>query len=183
MALTTPTTIADAAGMQPDLTKPRIGLPEAVLLIVAAFWIGMIVTLFLAIPTIFGGLPHDRAQAGRIAASVFSKADGIRLALSLLAMVAGVGVCRRRRGSRGRFVFAVLPALAAFSVAVGVGYIAPEIGLAQARGVTQTAAFQRLHRAGTGLFMLEGAIAVAILIATCMPTSGRGGGPAQKLPV
>jgi hypothetical protein len=74
-------------------------------------------------------------------------------------------------------VFAILPALAAISVAVGVGYIAPEIALAQAKGVTQTPAFQRLHRVGTGLFMLEGALAVATLAATILVTQPRGTSP------
>lgn len=152
--------------MQPELVKPRIGPPEALLVIVTAFWLGMIATLFLAIPTIFGSLPDDRALAGRIAASVFSKADDVRVGLALVALLAGIGSWRRRRGARGSFAFAVLPILAAISVAAGVWYVAPSIARAQAEGTTQSESFKMLHRAGTTLFVVESVLALMLLLVT-----------------
>lgn len=150
--------------MQLDLTKPRLGPPEAALVFVTAFWLGMITTLFLAIPTIFGGLPDDRAMAGRIAAKVFSKADAVRVTLAVVAVVAGAAAWRRRR-SRVGIMLVALPVLAAISVAIGVGYVAPAIIRAQAEGTTQTPAFRTLHGVGTGLFVFEGVLALGMLVA------------------
>ena len=158
--------------MVPELANRKTtGVIEILLTAVAAFWLGLIVLLFVAVPTIFSTLPDDRSLAGRIAAGIFARTELIRVILAAGIITLGMGTFLKHRQRRATTAFPLLALLGGIAVAVGVWYVAPAIARGQADGTTDTPAFRRLHGMGSGLLLVEAGVSFVLMVMTVVLTT------------
>lgn len=152
--------------MNPDLANGKTaGVTEILLTAVAAFWLGLIVLLFVAVPTIFSTLADDRTMAGKIAAGIFHRTEIIRIILSAGVIVFGVAAYLKHRG-RAAISLPLLALVGGAAVAIGVWYVSPAIAHGQAEGTTHTPEFKRLHGLGSGLLLVEAIVALLVIVLT-----------------
>ncbi len=123
--------------------------------LVWAAWFGGLLTLFLAVTSIFGAFGTDRHTAGTAAAGVFRSFERYQLILAAAGLLLTV-VWRIVGGAAGLkhllFVGFTLPTLLA---AYGTVQITPHIEDLRKAGETTTAEFGRLHGIASSLYLGE----------------------------
>jgi len=125
-------------------------------------WFGGLVTLFIAVTSIFAALPGHRDLAGQAAAHVFRVFNIFQLSLAAAALLATFA-WRLKTGPAAP-VTAVFSLFAAATVGACVItlYIAPEIGRLQHMGLAATPRFAQMHGASMIVYLAE---TLALLIA------------------
>jgi hypothetical protein len=129
------------------------GIYSRVLLFAWALWLGGLVSLLLAVTTIFAALDPDRHAAGNIAAQVFGKSDRPMLVIAAAALLAALGLALPKK-TLARTATISLLALAALAAVVEVGLISPRINQMRALQQTDTPDFKSLH--GTSMVIYLG---------------------------
>ena len=138
-------------------------LVSIVLTLAWGLWFGGIMTLFLAVTSLFNTFAPDRALAGTAAASVFRKFERYQLVLAAVTIVAAVAwrmAPSARRGAKTAVLVFVL--LAAVLAPVSTFGVSARIGELRTQGLTATGEFRRLHGISMALYATE---AVVLLLA------------------
>ncbi|HSU65312.1 MAG TPA: DUF4149 domain-containing protein [Tepidisphaeraceae bacterium] len=126
-----------------------------------ALWFGGVVMLFIAVLSLFAAFPEHHDIAGQGAARIFHVFNAYQLALAGLTLVATfVWYLKGPPGMKmGLFLLFALATAAAGLITL---YIAPEIAQMQAKQLSQSAEFKRMHGYSMIAYVAE---AVVLLIA------------------
>lgn len=137
-----------------------------------ALWFGGVVTLFIAVSSIFKTFHPDRALAGTAAAGVFHAFERYQLALAAVAVVAAV-LWRltggRRPGAGIKTAVAALLALAAVAALVESFHVAPQIERLRVEKRTAEDAFKNLH--GASMILYTSGAAVLLVAGLLVPAA------------
>ena len=130
-----------------------------VVMLVWGLWFGGLVTLFLAVTSLFRAL--DRHTAGAGAARIFRLFNRYQLALAAAALIAAFcwRVVGPRRFKELLFTFFGLATAGACAIAI---WIAPKIAELQAQGLTESPQFGKVHGLSMVVYLAE---VVALLLA------------------
>ena len=139
-------------------------------------WFGGVLTLFLAVTSLFDTFAPDRALAGTAAAGVFRRFEFYQLVLAAAAVVAAaVWRLSAPAAPRRRTVLLVLLALAAGTAVTSAFAVSRRIEMLRGQKQTNTLEFRRLHGVSMALYTAE---AVVLLGAgVVLPGALRSGQP------
>ena len=133
--------------------------PVAIVLTLAwALWFGGVITLFIAVTSLFHTFAPDRALAGTAAAGVFRRFEAYQLALAAIAVVAALAWrVREGHGARFKTLLPVLLSLACLLAVLSTFAVSRRIERLRRDRLADTAEFRRLHGASMGIYTLEAA--------------------------
>jgi hypothetical protein len=112
-----------------------------------ALWFGGLITLFLAVTSLFDTFSADRALAGTAAAGIFRRFESYQLFLAAVAVVAAAlwRVSDPVVSPRRRTIVLMLLALSAGMALVSTFVVSNRIENLRQNGLTDTPEFRRLH--------------------------------------
>ena len=124
-----------------------------VILLIWALWLGGLVTLFMAVRSLFA-LYHDQLDVAGISASaIFDSFNAYQLGLALIALLAALSWRTNQRRTKTAIVLLIA---AAGSLALLVTlYLAPKLESLREQGQTHTSIFAHLHGFSMLLYVLE----------------------------
>lgn len=132
-------------------------------LVVAAWalWFGGVITLFLAVVSLFRTFAADRAMAGTAAAGVFHAFDRYQLVLAAVLLPLAV-VWRLYRGAtRLKTALFGLFALATVLAVTSAAAVTPRIEALRRQGDTASARFKSLHGVSSTLYLSQAILLLA----------------------
>jgi hypothetical protein len=129
-----------------------------------SLWLGGLVMLFIAVPTLFQTFAAARPVAGNAAAGIFHAFERYQLILAAIGLIATFGwrVTARKRTAMLKTVCFTLLSLATVAAAGSTLFVTPKIDAMRLRGETYGPAFGRLHGISMSLYVAE---SVLLLIA------------------
>ena len=134
---------------------------HSLITLVWGLWVGGVVTLFLAVKSIFAAFPDQRSLAGTAARHVFRVFNAYQLALAAVALLATFAWCLMGRGKLKTGLF-LLFGITTFDACAIAMYIAPHIEQLTRQGLTTSPEFGRMHGYSMVLYLAE---AVMLLVA------------------
>lgn len=140
--------------------------------ITLALWLGGLITLFLAVTSLFHTFA-DRSRAGMAAAGIFHTFERYQLILAAVALVATFGwrllPVRRPAAPQLKTGLFALLALAAMAAVYSTMLVTPGIEALRERGITGGAEFARLH--GTSMLLYVGEAVLLLVAGLLVPTA------------
>jgi hypothetical protein len=135
--------------------------------ITISLWLGGLVMIFIAVPTLFHTFAAARPVAGNAAAGIFHAFERYQLVLAAVALAATFGwrVTSGKRTTMLKTVGFALLSLATVAAASSTIFITPKIDAMRLRGETYGPDFGRLHGISMSLYFTE---AVLLLIAAIL---------------
>ena len=134
----------------------HLRLLPVVLTLAWGLWFGGIITLFLAVTSLFDTFAPDRALAGTAAAGVFHRFEFYQLVLAAVAVAAAAGLRATRPPVPGRrTLLLVLLALAAGTALVSTLLVSSRIHRLREARMTDTPQFRRLHGMSMTVYLAE----------------------------
>ena len=117
-------------------------------------WFGGVITLFIAVTSLFAALPKQHDIAGEGAAQIFRVFNAYQLALAAAALIATViwYVVGSRKWKIGLFLLFAITTVSACLISM---YIAPQIADLSQRGLTHTSEFGRAHGDSMIAYLVE----------------------------
>ena len=141
-----------------------------VLTLAWALWFGGIITLFLAVTSLFATFAPERTLAGTAAAGIFRRFEVYRLVLAPITVVAAAALrASKSPAARSKTVVLVLLILAAVIALVSTFAVSRRIETLRTQGLTSTSEFRRLHGTSMAMYTAEAAVLVAAGLA--LPTA------------
>src|SRR3954470_13149332 len=134
-------------------------------------WFGGLVTLFMAVTSLFQTFGTQRSIAGMGAASIFRRFELFQLALAAAALLATLAWRMISGQSKLKVAILALMSVATVLAMVETAYVARKIEEMRGQGDTQSTQFKRLHGASMALYMGE---TVLLLVAGLMLPSAIG---------
>ena len=133
-----------------------------VLTLAWALWFGGLITLFLAVTSLFTTFDTDRSLAGTAAAGIFRRFESYQLVLAAVALVtAATWRASRPPRPRSNTVVLVFLALAAVVAVSSTFAVSRRIEKLRRQSLTATPEFRRLHGVSMGLYTGEAALLLA----------------------
>ena len=138
-------------------------------MLVWGLWFGGLVTLFIAITTLFSAL--DRHTAGVGAARIFRVFNRYQLAVAAGALIAAFfwRVVGPPRFKELLFTFFGIATAGACAIAI---WIAPKIAALQAQGLTESAQFGKVHGLSMVVYLIE--VVALLLVGILIPFAREG---------
>jgi hypothetical protein len=122
-------------------------------LVAWALWLGGLVTLFIAVQSLFTTFADRHDLAGAAASAIFARFNVYQMVLALITLFAALLVPYRGRAAKSTCIVLIALALA-FALFVS-SYLAPHLELMREQGITHTAEFAKLHGLSMALYMAE----------------------------
>jgi hypothetical protein len=122
-----------------------------------ALWLGGLVMLFIAVPTLFRTFANARPVAGNAAAGIFHAFERYQLVLAAISLLATFWwrvVSAKRAAALKTFSFTLL-SLATVLSACSTLFITPRIDAMRLAGLTFDPGFGRLHGLSMTLYFFE----------------------------
>jgi hypothetical protein len=139
---------------------PRL-LP-VVLTLAWGLWFGGVITLFLAVTSLFDTFKPDRALAGTAAAGIFRRFEFYQLVLAAVAVSAAALLRASRHAALGRrTLLLVLLALAAGTALTSTLVVSSRIEHLRQSRLTDTPEFRRLHGLSMAVYLAEAGLLLA----------------------
>lgn len=140
-----------------------------IVLIAWGLWFGGLMTLMLAVASIFTTLSPDRALAGRVASGVFHWFERYQLAIAALALLSAFA-WRISKPQAARSILFALLGLATVGAVVSSAVLTPRIEALRQQDQTQTPQFRRLHHTSTAVYSAQAVVmlfaGIALYVAT-----------------
>ncbi len=128
-------------------------------------WLGGLITLFMAVTSIFATFPDNRPLAGRVATGIFHLFEKYQLALAAASLLATFGWRLMSRAAGLKTALFALLALTTTAAGASTLLISPRIEALRVQGTTTGPDFKRLHGTSMLLYTTEaGLLLIAGLI-------------------
>ena len=145
------------------MRPPR--LLSVVLTLAWGLWFGGLVTLFIAVTSLFNTFAPDRSLAGTAAAGVFRRFELYQFALAAVAVIAAVALRAAAGGGttagRRRTVVLSTVVLAAGLSLVSTFVVTARIDVMRRARQTETPEFARLHGISMTVYLAEAVLLLA----------------------
>jgi hypothetical protein len=138
-----------------------------------ALWLGGLVTLFIAVTSLFHTFAADKALAGTAAAGVFRRFESYQLVLAAVAVLAAAAWRMTASDSpRRKTVLLILLVVAAAVAAVSTFFVSNQIHHLRELHETTSTRFRTLHQLSMTLYLAE--TVVLLLAAMALPANPHG---------
>jgi hypothetical protein len=118
-----------------------------------ALWLGGLVTLFIAVQSLFTTFADRHDLAGAAASAIFARFNVYQIVLALIALFAALAI--PNSGKAGKVTCVLLIAIALTCAVFVSSYLAPHLELMRVEGATHAPAFARLHGLSMALYMAQ----------------------------
>lgn len=137
-------------------------LLPVVLTLTWALWFGGIVTVLLAVTSLFKTFAPDRTLAGAAAAGIFRRFEFYQLVLAAVAVLSATAWRTIERAGSGRKTLLLVLLLASGTLAtVSTFVVSRRIEDLRRQRLTDTPEFRRLHGASMAVYLCEAAALLA----------------------
>jgi hypothetical protein len=144
---------------------------QSIVILVWALWLGGLVTLFLAVGSLFHTFADQPQIAGRAASGIFQLFSRYRLCLAAAALLLTV-LWHFARRSRLKITLFVIFALATGAGVYTTAVLTPGLERLRAMGQVDSPQFGRLHELSTNVYLLE----TILVLAAAWPLAWMGTG-------
>ena len=147
--------------------------------LIISLWLGGLVMMFIAVPTLFQTFAAARPVAGNAAAGIFHAFERYQLVLAAIGLIATFGwrLISGKRAAKLKTVAFTLLSLATVAAVSSTVFITPKIDAMRLHGETYGPTFGRLHGISMSLYFSESIlllIAAVLLPSIIARDGGRG---------